>query len=33
VRGGTGVMLDDVVAGLAAALIGAAAFAAWPAPV
>jgi phosphatidylglycerophosphatase A len=30
VRGGPGVMLDDVVAGLAAALIGAAAFAAWP---
>jgi phosphatidylglycerophosphatase A len=31
VPGGAGVMLDDVVAGGAAALIGAAAFALWPA--
>lgn len=31
VRGGAGVMLDDVVAGAVAALLGAAAFAAWPA--
>jgi phosphatidylglycerophosphatase A len=31
VRGGPGVMLDDVAAGLLAALIGAAVFAAWPA--
>jgi phosphatidylglycerophosphatase A len=30
VPGGAGVMLDDVVAGIAAALIGAAAFALWP---
>ena len=30
VRGGAGVMLDDVVAGAVAALLGAAAFAAWP---
>ena len=31
VRGGPGVMLDDVAAGVLAALLGAAAFAAWPA--
>ncbi|HET6638101.1 MAG TPA: phosphatidylglycerophosphatase A [Gemmatimonadota bacterium] len=31
VRGGPGVMLDDVVAGAIAALLGAAAFALWPA--
>lgn len=31
VPGGTGVMLDDVVAGLVAALLGAGAFALWPA--
>lgn len=31
VRGGPGVMLDDVAAGGLAALLGAAAFAAWPA--
>jgi phosphatidylglycerophosphatase A len=30
VRGGPGVMLDDVVAGAAAALIGAAVFTVWP---
>jgi phosphatidylglycerophosphatase A len=31
VPGGPGVMLDDVIAGVLAALMGAAAFAAWPA--
>jgi phosphatidylglycerophosphatase A len=31
VRGGPGVMLDDVAAGVLAALLGAAAFATWPA--